>query len=69
MCDPSGSGMGTSGLVGQFATFAAMGGGRDFWLSLMLLEVALPVVFVYQLDLLFRKLGWIKPGDLKIGDA
>ena len=66
MCDPSGSGMGTSGLVGQFATFAAMGGGRDFWLSLMLLEVALPVVFVYLLDLLFRKLGWISR-RLKIG--
>ena len=27
----SGAGMGTSGLVGQFGAFAAMGGGAEVW--------------------------------------
>jgi uncharacterized membrane protein len=63
-CMKEGSGMGTSGLVGQIQTFAAM--GKDAWLSILLLQIALPLLLVYLLDLLFRKVGWIKPGDLKI---
>ncbi|MFA7529362.1 MAG: PTS sugar transporter subunit IIC [Bacilli bacterium] len=66
MCSPEGSGMGTSGLVGQFGTYAAMEGGKYFWLSVLLLQFALPIILVYGLDLLFRRAGLIKPGDLKI---
>jgi hypothetical protein len=43
-----------------------MGGGKYFWLSVLLLQFALPIILVYGLDLLFRRAGLIKPGDLKI---
>jgi hypothetical protein len=64
--DPSGAGMGTSGLVGQFATYAAMGNGWMTWLSILVLQIALPIVLVFFLDLLFRRLKLYGPGDLKI---
>jgi len=66
LCDPSGSGMGTSGLVGQFGTFAAMGNSQSFWFSVLILQIGLPLVLVYIFDIIFRKAGWIQPGDLKI---
>ncbi len=65
-CDASGAGMGTSGLVGQVATFSAMGNTSAFWIGLIVLEIILPIILVYLFDLLFRKLKWIKEGDLKI---
>lgn len=65
-CDASGSGMGTSGLVGQLATFSAMGSTNGFWLSVLVLQIALPLILVYIIDVIFRKVGWIRPGDLKI---
>lgn len=63
---PVGSGMGTSGLVGQFETYTAMGNTSTTWLSIILLQIILPIVLVYIVDLIFRKKGIIKPGDLKI---
>jgi hypothetical protein len=64
--DPAGAGMGTSGLVGQFATYAAMGPGLMTWLSILVLQIALPIILVFFLDLLFRRLKLYGPGDLKI---
>jgi len=64
--DPSGAGMGTAGLVGQFATYAAMGNGVMTWLSIFVLQILAPLVLVFFIDLLFRKLRLYGPGDLKI---
>lgn len=61
---PVGSGMGTSGLVGQFETYVAM--GNDAWLSIILLQIVLPIILVYIVDVIFRKKGLIQAGDLKI---
>lgn len=61
-----GSGMGTSGLVGQFETYSAMAGSISPWPSILILQIALPIILVYIVDLIFRKKGWIKEGDLKI---
>jgi len=61
-----GSGMGTSGLVGQYFTFEAMGNTPAFWLSVILLMIALPIILVYIIDIIFRKYGLIVKGDLKI---
>lgn len=61
---PVGSGMGTSGLVGQFETYVAM--GNNAWLSIILLQIVLPIILVYIVDVIFRKKGLIKTGDLKI---
>ncbi|HHX79749.1 MAG TPA: PTS sugar transporter subunit IIC [Acholeplasmataceae bacterium] len=63
-CTKEGSGMGTSGLVGQIGTFYSM--GKDAWLSILILQIIFPILLVWILDALFRKKGWIKTGDLKI---
>ena len=70
-CSQVGSGMGTSGLVGIIETFDVMfSKGLDnntLWIvGVILLEIVLPIVLVYGLDVLFRKLNLIKDGDLKI---
>ncbi len=64
----SGAGMGTSGLVGQFGTFAAMA-NEDFFVVLFkvaLLHFILPAVIALLFDALFRKIKLVKPGDMKI---
>lgn len=64
----TGAGMGTSGLVGQFGAFAAM----PVWNPMMLLAVIalmhflLPAILTLLFDFLFRKLGWVKAGDMKL---
>lgn len=66
---PSGAGMGTSGLVGQFGAFAAMSETAGVWPTLLqmlvmhfLAPAALTLLFYFGL----RRLGWIKEGDLKL---
>ncbi len=65
-CMGSSAGMGTSGLVGQIGTFASMGSTWQTWVGIFALEIVLPGVLVFGIDLLFRKLGWIKEGYLKV---
>ena len=66
VCTGSAAGMGTAGLVGQIGTFASMGNTWQTWVGIFALEIIAPGVLVFFIDLLFRKLGWIKEGDLKI---
>ena len=66
---PSGAGMGTSGLVGQFGAFAAMGETMEpwlFWLEVILMHFVLPAVLTLAFDAVFRKLGCVKHGDMKL---
>ena len=68
---PTGAGMGTSGLVGQFGAFSAMATTHSPWI--LLLEIAVmhfiaPALLTLLFDLLFRKLNWVKPGDMKLPD-
>lgn len=63
---PSGSGMGTSGFVGQFGTLEAMGNNAAIWWSIALLHFILPAVLTLAFAFVFRKKGWIKAGDLKL---
>lgn len=79
MNDPSGgvaSGMGTCGLVGQIGVYSgwvndvATGAkaaitGFD-WLGLVLVCFLLPAALSFVFDLGLRKLGWVKPGDMKL---
>ena len=51
--DPIGSGMGTSGLVGQFATYAAMGNSTETWLSIFLLQFVLVIVLMFIFAYIF----------------
>ena len=66
VCQGSAAGMGTSGLVGQIGTFASMGNTWQTWVGIFGLQIALPMALVFGIDLLFRKLGLIKEGDLKV---
>lgn len=62
-----GGGMGTSGFVGPLNFLGAI--GWDSWLTWLLIGlvcIAAPIVLVFGLDLLFRKLGWIEKGDFSL---
>lgn len=64
-----GAGMGTSGLVGQFGTFAAMGENVQSGKLLVMIafmHFILPAVISYFVAEYMRKNNWIKPGDLKL---
>ena len=65
-CMGAASGMGTAGLVGQIGTFTTMGNTWQTWVGIFGLEIIAPLVLVFGIDLLFRKLGWIKDGDLAL---
>lgn len=61
------AGMGTCGLVGPIGLFqAAETHDVRFWLGLVLLCFVVPVVVSVGLDLLFRRIGWVKDGDQKL---
>ncbi len=61
---PLGSGMGTSGLVGQIGTINAMGIGAIF--KVILLHIILPAVLSYIIYRIMKNKGLIKDGDMKI---
>jgi len=63
---PSGAGMGTSGLVGQVGTLAAMGHGSKVWIGIGLLHFILPALLTLIFACFLRRWGWIAPGDLKV---
>ena len=75
------SGMGTCGMCGPIgvwtgwlepsATAAAKGAlpitpGAMDWIGLILICIVLPAVLTWIFGLFFRKIGWIKEGDLKL---
>lgn len=61
---PAGSGMGTSGLVGQFSTYEAM--GEKAIVSIILLHFILPGIISYAVSMYMRKKKIINPGDMKL---
>lgn len=64
---PAGAGMGTSGLVGQFGTFAAMQGSVPPWqilLGIAVVQLLLPAVLSLLIALPLRRIGWIRSRDL-----
>ena len=64
---PIGSGMGTCGLVGPLGVISAMpDGGSQMWWGILLICFILPAVLTWFFGMIFRKLNWIKEGDLKL---
>lgn len=61
---PVGAGMGTSGLVGQFATVEAM--GTSSLLLILILHIIAPALLSLLISEFMRKKGWIKYGDMKL---
>jgi len=66
VCMGSSAGMGTAGLIGLIGTFSSMGNTWQTWVSIFVLELLAPAILVFVIDLIFRKVGWIKPGDLRV---
>lgn len=70
------SGMGTCGFVGQIGVYtgwlADISSGSKAgitsldWISMLLICFLLPGILTWVFGLLFRKIGWIKEGDLKL---
>ncbi len=65
------SGMGTCGLVGQIGTYTGwinegVSIGFMQWGGMLLTHFILPAIICSALGLFFRKIGWIKEGDLKL---
>ena len=78
---PVSSGMGTCGLVGQIGVWtgwlspsekavangaAAIAPGAMDWIGLILISFVLPAVLCWLFGILFRRIGWIKEGDLNL---
>lgn len=68
---PVSSGMGTCGLVGQIGTYTGwvsdgISIGAFHWMGMLLTHFILPAIICWALGLVFRKIGWIKEGDLKL---
>ncbi len=61
-----GAGMGTSGLVGQFAVIDVMGASPKVLISILLLHFILPGIITYIISEWMRKKGYIKAGDMKL---
>lgn len=60
------SGMGTCGLVGPIGIYTSMGGGANMWLGILFVCFLLPALLTWIFGIIFRNLGWIQDGDLKL---
>ena len=61
------SGMGTCGLCGPIGVWTGWTDPGAFdWTGLLLVSFVLPAVICLLIALVFRKMGWIRPGDLSI---
>ena len=65
------SGMGTCGLVGQIGVYTGwvengVAIGPFHWAGLILISFVLPAVLTWLFGLFFRKIGWIREGDLTL---
>lgn len=65
-CNSVGAGMGTCALIGPIQMVVSTENPLMGWLGATLICVVVPVILVFLIDLLFRKLNLIKPGDLAI---
>ena len=78
---PVSAGMGTCGLVGQIGVWtgwlspsetaladgaAAIAPGAFEWTGLIMISFVLPAVLCWAFGLWFRRMGWIREGDLKL---
>lgn len=67
---PLGSGMGTSGLVGQLTTVAHMSGlgvpASRIYMGILVLHFVLPTILSLLFYTILRKTGWIREGDLRL---
>lgn len=66
---PTGSGMGTSGLVGQFEAFSSMVPANGVFrttVMVVLMHFVLPAALTLIFDRIFFKLKWVRKGDMRL---
>lgn len=63
-CSAIGSGMGTAGLVGILDAINVM--GSQYWLPLIIIDIIAPAIITYVMYKAFRKLNYIRKGDLRL---
>lgn len=61
-----GAGMGTSGFVGQFGAFEAMGFTPKSVIEVLLMHFILPALLTLLFDFILRKMKWVKPGYMTL---
>ncbi len=67
VCQGASAGMGTAGLVGLIGIISSMGyASWQAWVGIVSLCILGPILLTWSIDLLFRKIGWIKKGDLTV---
>ena len=75
---PVSSGMGTCGLVGQLGVYSGWvndiaAGTKSAittmdWVGLVLISLVLPAILSLIFDRIFRKIGWVKDGDMLLSN-
>ena len=65
-CKGLSAGMGTCGLVGPLGVIESTEMNALAWVGLVLVCVVLPAIFAIIFNEIFRKLGWIKTGDMQL---
>ena len=71
-CTPTGAGMGTSGLVGQFGTWDAMSGSTGagkLIIEIIIMHFVAPAALSLIFHFIFKKVGWVKDEYLKLENA
>ena len=63
---PTGAGMGTSGLVGQFGAIASMGASPTVLAEIVVMHFLAPAILTLLFDWVLRKLGWVRAGDMAL---
>ena len=56
--------MGTAGFVGILDAIQVM--GSQCWLPVIIVDIILPAILTYATHKAFRKLNYIKKGDLRL---
>ncbi|MFI3175322.1 MAG: PTS sugar transporter subunit IIC, partial [Bacillota bacterium] len=60
------AGMGTAGLVGPLGVLTTMGNSANTWTAILVVCFLAPALLTFVFDSIFRKLGWVKDGDMKL---
>ena len=65
-CTGVSGGMGTCGMVGPIGVITSTEWSPMMWIGLVLVCIVLPAVLTFVFNEIFRKLGWIKTGDMQL---
>ena len=65
-CSGVSAGMGTCGMVGPIGVITSTEWSPMMWVGLVLVCIVLPAIFAFAFNEIFRKLGWIKTGDMQL---